>query len=117
MQKEKITVANLKHEYCVATIKSKLSEFEGVQKVEVYYDKNLVGIEHEGKTAREMFAKKLASLGYPEATEENGLLTQLKNYLSCVDCVNVECDNFCFYPKVTKKTERFFSNTHDKNST
>ena len=28
--------------------------------------------------------EKLKSLGYPEATEENGLLTQAKSYVSCM---------------------------------
>lgn len=81
---EKIIVANLKCDGCATTIKNKLSAFAGVKKVEVYNDRDLVEIEHDEKTTREHFTKKLASLGYPEATEENGLLTQLKSYASCM---------------------------------
>lgn len=99
MQKEKITVANLKHEYCATTIKNKLAEHEGVKKIEVYFDRNLVEIDHEGQTTRKLFTERLSSLGYPEATEENGLLAQLKNNLSCIDCADSECTHFSFYPK------------------
>lgn len=84
MQTEKITVANLKCDGCATTIKNKLSAFEGVSRVEVLNDDDLVVIEHDGKTLRSMFTQKLLSLGYPEATEENGLLTQLKSYASCM---------------------------------
>jgi copper chaperone len=42
-----------------------------------------VTINHEGKSTREDFTKMLHSIGYPEATEENGLLLQLKSYISC----------------------------------
>ena len=84
MQQEKITVANLKCDGCATTIKNKLSAFEGVSKVDVFNDEDLVVIEHDGKTPRSMLTQKLLSLGYPEATEENGLLTQLKSYASCM---------------------------------
>jgi copper chaperone len=84
MEQEKITVANLKCDGCATTIKNKLSAFDGVSKVEVFNDDDLVLIEHDGKTPRSMFTHKLLSLGYPEATEENGLLTQLKSYASCM---------------------------------
>ncbi len=81
---EKITIANLKCDGCATTIKNKLSVFDGVSKVEVFNDDDLVVIEHNGKTPRSLFTHKLLSLGYPEATEENGLLTQLKSYASCM---------------------------------
>lgn len=84
MQTEKITVANLKCDGCATTIKKKLSALKGVKKVEVFNDEDLVEIEHDEKTKREVLTKKLAALGYPEATEENGLLTQLKSYASCM---------------------------------
>lgn len=84
MQKEEIIIANLKCDGCATTIKNKLSEFEGVTKVDVDNDKDLVTVEHDDKTKREAFTKKLHDLGYPEATEENGLLLQLKSYASCM---------------------------------
>jgi copper chaperone CopZ len=81
---EKITVANLKCHGCATTIKNKLSAIEGVSGVEVNNDEDLVTVEHEEKVSRAEITKKLFSLGYPEATEENGLLTQLKSYASCM---------------------------------
>jgi copper chaperone len=84
MQTEKIIVANLKCDGCATTIKNKLSTIEGVRSVNVNTDEDFVEIEHEGITNREIFIKKLNSLGYPEATAENGLLTQLKSYASCM---------------------------------
>jgi copper chaperone len=84
MQTEKIIVANLKCDGCATTIKNKLFAIEGVRSVNVNTDEDFVEIEHEGITNREIFIKKLNSLGYPEATAENGLLTQLKSYASCM---------------------------------
>jgi len=84
MQTEKIIVANLKCDGCATTIKNKLSTIEGVRSVNVNTDEDFVEIEYEGITNREIFIKKLNSLGYPEATAENGLLTQLKSYASCM---------------------------------
>jgi copper chaperone len=83
MQTEKILVANLKCGGCESTIKSKISEIEGVTSVTVNQEEDSVTINHEGKATREDFSKKLHSIGYPEATEENGLLLKLKSYVSC----------------------------------
>jgi copper chaperone CopZ len=84
MKTEKIVVANMKCGGCESTIKSKISEMEGVQSVIVNLNEDSVTINHNGKVSREDFVKKLHSIGYPEATEENGLLLQLKSYASCV---------------------------------
>jgi len=56
----------------------------GVSNVVVDHNSDTVVIEHRKGINREAFLKKLSSLGYPEATEENGLLTQLKSYASCL---------------------------------
>lgn len=84
METEKIIIANLKCSGCENTIKTKLSEMEGVESVIVNHEEDSVTITHAGKVKREDFAKKLHSIGYPEATEENGLLLQLKSYASCM---------------------------------
>ena len=84
MKTEKIIIANLKCGGCENTIQTKLSEFEGVQSVVVNHEEDSVTIAHDEKTPREEFTKKLHNLGYPEATEENGLLLQLKSYASCL---------------------------------
>jgi copper chaperone len=84
METEKILIANLKCSGCENTIKSRLSEIEGVESVIVNHEEDSVTITHTGKAKREDFTKKLHSIGYPEATEENGLLLQLKSYASCM---------------------------------
>lgn len=84
MKSEKIIIANLKCHGCENTIKNKLTEIGGVEKVEVNHDEDSVTISYEGDLDRKIFTDKLHSLGYPEATEENGLLLQLKSYASCM---------------------------------
>lgn len=84
MKTEKILIANLKCGGCENTIKSKISEMDGVENVTVNQEEDSVTIEHSEKVTREDFTKKLHSIGYPEATEENGLLLKLKSYASCV---------------------------------
>jgi copper chaperone len=84
METEKIIIANLKCSGCENTIKTKLSEIKGVESVIVNHEEDSVTITHSGKAKREDFTKKLHSIGYPEDTEENGLLLQLKSYASCM---------------------------------
>jgi len=84
MKTEKILIANLKCGGCENTIKNKLSEIEGVESVNVNHEEDSVTITYDGKIERKVLTDKLHSLGYPEATEENGLLLQLKSYASCV---------------------------------
>jgi copper chaperone len=83
MNKEKIYIANLKCGGCATTIKNELSKLNGVNSVEVDNENDCVTISYE-QIERSEITKKLHSLGYPEATEENGLLLQLKSYASCV---------------------------------
>lgn len=82
--KENILVANLKCSGCANTIKRNISELPGVQSVEVDPDTDMVSVAYEDSLQRDSITKKLSSLGYPEATEENGLLMQLKSYASCM---------------------------------
>lgn len=84
MLTEKITVANLKCDGCATTIKNKLLALPGVNKVDIIIADDLVVVEHEENILRSAIVQKLLSLGYPEATEENGLLTQIKSYASCM---------------------------------
>lgn len=79
-----IIVANLKCHGCANSIKGKLSTIEGVEAVSVDNDKDSVTIEHAESVDRGTLTSTLHSMGYPEATEENGLLTQLKSYVSCM---------------------------------
>ena len=84
MTNEKIIVANLKCNGCANTIKNNISSISGVLKVEIDPDHNSVDLEYEDTVDRSTIISTLKKLGYPEATEENGLLTQLKSYASCM---------------------------------
>ena len=59
METEKIIIANLKCSGCENTIKSRLSEIEGVESVIVNHEEDSVTITHSGKAKREDFTKKL----------------------------------------------------------
>lgn len=75
MNTENITVANLSCGGCVNTITKKLTAIEGVKKVEIDKEISLVSITHNETVSRELLTKTLLSIGYPEPTEKNGLLT------------------------------------------
>ncbi len=83
MKTEEIIIANLKCNGCASTIKKELSSLNGVQNVEVDVEKDAVNITYDN-IGRETIINKLHSLGYPEATEKNGLLLQIKSYGSCM---------------------------------
>jgi copper chaperone CopZ len=83
MKTEDIIVANIKCNGCVATIKKELLKIEGVKSVKVNEDKDTVTVTHED-VDRDTLVQKLHAFGYPEATEKNGLLLQLKSYTSCM---------------------------------
>jgi copper chaperone len=85
MRTETIIVANLKCNGCASSIKKELSKIPGVQDVavDVEQDKVVVTYEENDET-RPKVIHSLHSLGYPEATEKNGLLLQLKSYTSCM---------------------------------
>jgi copper chaperone len=83
MKNEKIIVANLKCNGCATTVKIELLKIIGVKSVDVDIEHDSVSLSYEN-VDREEIIKKLHSLGYPEATEKNGLLLQLKSYGSCI---------------------------------
>jgi copper chaperone CopZ len=84
MKTEKIIIANLKCGGCESTIKNRLLEMDGVLSVDVNHDEDSVTINHGGNVERNKIVQILNGLGYPEATEENGLILQLKSYASCM---------------------------------
>jgi copper chaperone CopZ len=84
MKTDVITIANLKCDGCETTIKKALLKIEGVSSVKIDQEKDTVKVIHDDNIERIKITNKLHSLGYPEATEENGLLLQLKSYASCM---------------------------------
>jgi copper chaperone len=84
MKTEKIVIANLKCDGCETTIKKALLKIDGVTSVKIDNENDVVTVTYEDNVEREKITHKLHALGYPEATEENGLLLQLKSYASCM---------------------------------
>lgn len=84
MKTEKITIANLKCSGCGTTIKRGLLKIEGVNSVTIDQENDTIYVIYDDNLGRNKITQKLLSLGYPEATEENGLLLQLKSYASCM---------------------------------
>jgi copper chaperone len=83
VNQKKIVVANLKCDGCATTIKRELQKIKGVADVHVDIDNDAVDVSYSD-VDRSAITKKLHALGYPEATEKNGLLLQLKSYASCM---------------------------------
>lgn len=84
MKTENITIASLSCSGCVNTITKKLKSIAGVEKVNVNLESNNVSVNHNEMVDREQLTQMLLSIGYPEATEKNGLLTHLKSLASCL---------------------------------
>ncbi len=84
MTTEKINIANLSCKGCVNTITKKLSSIAGVESVSVKLETSEVSVGHSSLVDRAMLIDKLRSLGYPEATEQNGLFAQIKSVGSCM---------------------------------
>jgi copper chaperone len=83
MNSEKVIVANIKRNGCATTIKNELLKMQGVKSVEVDVENDSIDLFYEN-IQRDAIINKLHSLGYPEATEKNGLLLQLISYASCM---------------------------------
>lgn len=83
MKTEEIKIANLKCGGCATTIKKELFELDGVKEVKVDNDNDSVTVTYK-EGIREAITQRLHDLGYPEATEKNGLLLKLKSYSSCM---------------------------------
>lgn len=84
MKTEEIIVANIKCGGCASTIKKELEKLQGVSNAEVIPEKDMVKVSYDESIERNAIVEKLLSLGYPEATEKNGMLLQLKSYTSCM---------------------------------
>lgn len=83
MNTETIHIANLKCEGCATTITNELLKLTGVTNVKVDNDSDTVTFSYVN-IDRKTLINKLHELGYPEATEENGMLLKLKSYTSCM---------------------------------
>jgi copper chaperone len=81
---ERLFVANMKCSGCAHSIKTKLGEINGIDSVAVELENDAIDIGYDSLATRHTIIQKLHDMGYPEATEENGLLLQLKSYANCM---------------------------------
>ena len=84
MKTEEIIVTNIKCGGCATTIQNALLKVKGVISLEVVKEKDMVKVTYDESAERNAIVEKLLSLSYPEATQKNGLLLQLKSYTSCM---------------------------------
>lgn len=86
MLTQRIHVDHLKCGGCANTIRKAVLEFEGVKKVEVDPERQMVDILSEAEVNLAGIKKRLRSLGYPEAGTSEGLEkfgSHVKSYISC----------------------------------
>lgn len=84
MKTENLTIANLSCNGCVKTITKTLKSMVGVEDVNIDLETSLVSVNHNETVSRDDLKSMLLSIGYPEASEANGLLTHLKSVTSCL---------------------------------
>ena len=82
--KTNVIIANLSCGGCVTSITKKLTAISGIEKVGVDLETNIVSIDHNESVHRDQLTETLKSIGYPEATEQNGMLLKLKSISSCL---------------------------------
>lgn len=83
---DSITVDNLKCGGCENTIKKTLKQLEGVEKVAINNEKQLIEVVHQDNVSRLMLTDALKKMGYPEVGTTEGLnavLSNAKSYISC----------------------------------
>jgi copper chaperone len=81
---ETLNVANMKCSGCAHSITTKLGEINGLSSSEVNIDEGTIAVHYEMPEVQAVILTKLSSMGYPEATAENGLLMQAKSYANCM---------------------------------
>lgn len=81
--KTTIEIQNLKCGGCAHTVTQAVEKIDGISKVNVDVDTSNVSFEYEQEEQLELVTKKLLSIGYPIAGEENSLGSKAKSYVSC----------------------------------
>lgn len=84
MKQEILNIANIKCGGCAHSITTKISSINGVSDVKVDFDNGEVDVTYSDDSSRSAILNQLSSMGYPEATEENGLLMKAKSYANCM---------------------------------
>ncbi|WP_196885479.1 heavy-metal-associated domain-containing protein [Aureivirga sp. CE67] len=80
---ESIKINNLKCGGCANSITKKISELEGVQKVEVNVETSEVSVDISNEDVLNAVKEKLAQIGYPAEGMDNTLMHKTKSFVSC----------------------------------
>ena len=80
----KFLVENLKCSGCAQSISEALKKLKGVDSVEVYVETDEIMVKGNAEMVREIIAKELMRLGYPEVNTLNNWRLKLKSYTSCI---------------------------------
>lgn len=83
MEQINLQVENIKCGGCAGTIKSRLSELQGVQEVEIDIETGNVTVKGTDLQALEL-GQKLHQMGYPPIGSDNDIITKAKSYISCM---------------------------------
>ncbi|MCB9425615.1 MAG: heavy-metal-associated domain-containing protein [Flavobacteriales bacterium] len=81
--KTTIEIQNLKCGGCAHTVTQAVSKVEGINDVNVDVENSTVTFSYEKEVQLDAVTKKLLSIGYPVAGEENSLGSKAKSYVSC----------------------------------
>jgi copper chaperone CopZ len=81
--KSTLKIQNLKCGGCAHTIKTKLSEVDGIESVMVIIESGEVDLEYDFPESLVSAKQKLKSLGYPESDDVNSIVTKAKSFVSC----------------------------------
>lgn len=80
---ERIRIQNLKCGGCANTIIKQLNQLNDVSEVAVEVDSGTVQFDYSTNKTLELVTNKLKKLGYPIASEENGLGSVARSFVSC----------------------------------
>lgn len=83
MKTVQIEIQNLKCHGCAHTIETQLSKIEGVSKVNVDNNTNMVSIDLMDTDQLSTLIESLAKMGYPALGEDNNLSLKAKSFVSC----------------------------------
>ena len=84
MKTEKIYLHNLKCSGCAGNVTRSLEKLEGVSKVDVDLENNLVTADCDEAVERALLSSELKKMGYPELEDDNNLGSKIKSYSSCL---------------------------------
>jgi copper chaperone CopZ len=81
--KTTLEIQNLKCGGCANTIITKLSDFKGIEDVQVDNDNNTVTFNYDSEDTLLATQELLTKLGYPIVGDKNAITTKAKSFVSC----------------------------------